>query len=256
MHKIAPAFVSALRRRAAMRAFRRAARAAAENRGRIAILQSCDDVYSRLLAITGPVNLQYANRHRYVYCDHVGNASRIPVTANFNRYYLIRELMSLKMFHWALWLDADAMVIDHATTLESFIRKSEEKMLILCRGKRHAINNGVFFLNLRHPMAAALIRYMIKVCELMPRENRYRQSDQLYMNRWLLQHRKRKGSIPWLVRYTGDEATFNYDGDFIRHVPRGAGTVDDRIKELSHLSLQVPPVGFNAPVGGGSSSAS
>ena len=239
MYNVASSIAAAVRRRAALREFR--LRAATQSRARTAIVQSCDDNYSQLLAITEPINRKYAQKYGYVFCSHLGNASRIPKTANFNRYYLIRELMSLSYLRWVLWLDADAIVIDHTIRLESITRKSEDKMLILCRGRRHSINNGVFFLNLRHPMAAAMIRYMIRICEMIPRKHRCRFSDQRHMNRWLLQRRTQTGEIPFLMRYSIEEANFNYGGDFIRHLPRADGTMEERADALSSMAQQILP---------------
>jgi hypothetical protein len=236
-------FKDYLARRHSLLAFRRRAREAVTHGPRIAIVQSCDDAYLPFLSVTGPVNRQYARRHSYLYFDYVGNASTIPKTGNFNRYYLLRELMSVKHLDWVFWLDADAMVIDHAMRLESFIDGSADKMLIICRGRKHyphAINNGVFFLNLRHPLASTMLRYVIKVCELIPKRNRRRHTDQHHMYHWLVDHRTPAGKIPCIKRYTGEEADrFNYGGSFVRHVLRSEGTKLERLSELTRLSEQL-----------------
>jgi hypothetical protein len=230
-------------RQHSLKAFRRRAREAVTPGQRIAIVQSCDDAYLPFLHVTGAVNRQYARLHSYVYCDYVGNASPIPNTGNFNRYYLLRELISVKHLDWAVWMDADAMVIDHTTLLESVIHASADKMLIICRGRKgrpQTINNGVFFLNLRHPFTSAMLRYVIKVCELIPRCNCSRHSDQRHMYGWLLEHRSPAGDIPFIKRYAAEEADrFNYGGSYIRHVLRSEGTKKERLRELIRLSEQL-----------------
>lgn len=210
---------------------------------RIVVLQSCDETYLPLFRVTSPVNEEYAKKHAYVYRQLVGNISQVPHTANFNRYYLLRDEIEAKCFDWAAWLDSDALVIDHAVKLESIIDNSPEKMLIACRGAdrgSYDINNGVFLINLRHPQALSMIEYVIAACERIPPANTEFCDDQCHMHCWLSQRADAGGDIAILRRYTDSETSlFNYDGSFIRHVLRGHGSLEKRVEELQRLKRLV-----------------
>ena len=135
---------------------------------RTIILQSCDASYTPLLDATAATNQAYARKHGYAFRQFVGNLSSIPHTANFNRYYLLREEISRGEHDWALWLDADAIVVNHANRLETIIERSPDRLLIACRGTfdgEFDINNGVFLLNLRHRLSGEIVDAMIGHCE-------------------------------------------------------------------------------------------
>ncbi len=209
----------------------------------IVILQSCDVLYLPLLRATSATNREYAEKHGYAYHTYVGNLSPIPHTSSFNRYYLIRREIKAGRFDWALWLDSDALVMDHGKRLESIIEKSPEKMLIACRGGRqgeHDINAGVLFLNLRHRQALSMVEYVIGECERIdPSRDAGFWCVQCHLHRWLSQHGDQHGKIPLLQRYTDPDANlFNYDGPFIWHVLREHGPIEKRTAELERLSAR------------------
>lgn len=205
----------------------------------ICILQSCDESYLPLLSQTAPVNQAYARRHAYAYLSFVGNSSPIPHTANFNRYYLMRELQRRTSISWCFWMDADSLVIDSDIALEPIIQADSQKMLIACSGEEAGywdINNGVFFLNLRHPRTSALLEHVITKCEFLQREDRSFYCDQQVMQAWLAARVRQGESINCWKRYSGDQADFfNYDGAFIRHVLREAGSLEVRVELLKKL---------------------
>jgi hypothetical protein len=207
---------------------------------RITILQSCDIPYTPLLDTTAATNRAYATAHDYTYRQHVGNLSPIPNTANFNRYYLLRQEIDSGTHDWALWLDADAIVVNHATSLESIIDRTPDKMLIACRGGcggEQDINNGVFLLALRHPLASEMVEALISHCEqLDPRDSSFK-DDQYVMHTWLRSRANEHGAIEILKCYTdGEYNLFNYDGCFIKHVLREHGALAERVGELRRLA--------------------
>jgi len=170
----------------------------------------------------------------------IGNLSPIPQTANFNRYYLLRQAIAEQRYDWAVWIDADAIIIDPQVTLESIIGRSPDKLVIACRGGHageHDINNGIFFLNLRHPYAREMIEYSINHCERLNCQTGGFRGDQHTMQTWLSSKFDINGHIALLQRYGGNEYNlFNYDGPFIRHVLRVCGALDQRIVKLRQLA--------------------
>ena len=206
---------------------------------RIVILQACDEGYARMLDVTTENNAAYARTHRYAYRKVVVNLSRVPNTGNFNRYYLLRQEIESGVHDWALWMDADALVMDHGIALESIIDRTPDKLLIACRGSLggdHDINNGVFFLNLRHSLAQDMVDAAVRHCESLDRRNSSFQDDQHIIHNWLFGQRDASGWIAVAQCYTDQEYNlFNYDGQFIRHVLREFGSFDDRVAELHRL---------------------
>ena len=211
-----------------------------QNKPRIVIVQSCDETYAPLLAITANVNEKYAARHGYTYQSVAGNLAAVANTSNFNRYYLLRQEIEAGTHDWALWMDADAIVIDDNVLLEHFINHSSSKLLIACRGTMdgdHDINNGVFLLNLRHQLARDIVEFCIRACERIDPGNTSFHSDQRHMHKWLFDKRDASGRIHFIKCYTGEEYNcLNYDGPFIRHVLREFGDYEQRVHELQRLA--------------------
>ncbi|MCH5376575.1 MAG: hypothetical protein JJ992_21610, partial [Planctomycetes bacterium] len=210
------------------------------------MLQSCDDRFAPMLEATVGTNSSYARRHGYSYQQVIGNLSPVPDTGNFNRYYLLRQEIDREAHDWALWLDADAIVIDHQIRLESIIDRSPAKMLIACRGSLHGdhdVNNGVFLLNLRHRQAREMIDACIGYCESLDRRSKGFHDDQHVMQAWLMTQRDDTGRVPSVQCYAGAEYNlFNYDGAFIRHVLREFGEFQQRVRRLQTLAGQVRAV--------------
>lgn len=206
---------------------------------KIAILQSCDETYAQCLWAAADTHKAYAKRHGYGYHWTIGNLSPIPETANFNRYYLLRQAIAKQHYDWAVWIDADAIIIDSTIKLESIISRSPDKLVIACRGGNNGesdINNGIFMLNLRHPRVRELVEYCIQHCERLSCEEGGFRCDQHAMQTWLSLNSDQNGHIALLHRYDGDDYNlFNYDGTFIRHVLRVHGTLDQRVTELRRL---------------------
>jgi hypothetical protein len=101
----------------------------------------------------------------------------------------------------------------------------------------HDVNNGVFLLNLRHPLVRPLVEHCIRHVESLTTPVSSFQDDQCVMHAWLLSQRESSGRIPVVQCYTdGDYNLFNYDGGFIRHVLREFGSFDARLRELRRLA--------------------
>jgi hypothetical protein len=213
-----------------------------DNKYRIAILQSCDLAYLPFLEITSAVNSRYASAHGYDYRYEVGNLGPVDHTANFNRYYLLRREIDSQVCSWAFWIDADALIKDHNVRLESIIDRTPDKLLIACRGSVHGdhdINNGVFFLNLRHARAREFIDTCIRYAERLPKMARGFHDDQCVVHGWLYAQRDRAGHVELVQCYKDQEHDlFNYDGSFVSHVLREDSGTGKRLSKLRYLAAQ------------------
>lgn len=205
----------------------------------IIVLQSSDHDYAPFLELTASVNRRYAALMGYGYKNFIGNISPRPQTANFNRYYLLREVTTRTSHQWALWMDADAIVIDPTVRLESIVHANRDRLIIACRGcdaGEHDINNGVFLFNLRHPLARRFLSHLIMAARRVSPNNSRFQSDQRHVQAWLRRRMEPDGRIRVAKRYAGSESDkFNYDGPFIQHVLRTWGTLEERLERLRVL---------------------
>lgn len=212
------------------------------NAYRVLILQSCDEPYKPMLLATTAANQAYARAHGYGYRGTVDNFSARSRTGNFNRYYLLRDELDQARYDWALWLDADAIVLDHRVTLESIIDRTPDRLIIACRGGEHGdydINNGVFLLNLGHPRAREVVDCCIRYVENLPTDDVWFHDDQWLVHEWL-KASEGQGEPPLVQCYKGgDYNLFNYDGAFIRHVLREFGGFEERVSELHRLRSEI-----------------
>jgi hypothetical protein len=203
------------------------------------LLQSCDENYSPFLEVSGPVNAAYAAREGHAYRQFVGHMSS-QAGANFNRYHLIRDEVERGQHDWALWIDADAIVVHLNVRLESIIERTPDKFIIACRGGCEGhfdINNGIFLINLRHPLARTFADELIRKGDELGRMLTGFHSDQHEMHAWLKGHADEAGHISFLERYAEPEHNlFNYDGPFIHHVLRTDGDHETRLEKLRGLA--------------------
>lgn len=208
----------------------------------IQMFQSCDVRYAPMLQVVSEANRAYAKLHGYAYSATIENCSITPYTANFNRFYLLRESILQGGYDWALWMDADAVVVDPRIKLESFIRDNSDKLIIACRGADKGdfdINNGVFFLNLKHPLALDVVNECIRYVESLPADNRAFHHDQKVMHSWLRTKEDSAGKIDCLKCYRGQQYNlFNYDGRFIQHVLSEGRDFKWRMNRLQSLARE------------------
>jgi hypothetical protein len=131
-------------------------------------------------------------------------------------------------------------VIDLNVPLGPIIERTPEKLISACRGTFRGdwdINNGVFLIQLRHPLAGPFIDHMIRAGDRLGRRAQGFHSDQYVMHRWLLAQRDETGRVPIVQCYTdGNYDLFNYDGTFIQHVLREFGTGAERLTRLRGLA--------------------
>jgi len=227
-----------------------------KNRMKVVVLQSCDgEVYKQMVDATEKHHRSYCMKWGYDYkrWDGIKLPAKTPHPsfAACNRIYLLQDELDSGNFDWAVWLDADSVIVDTNKAFDDFL--DDVHCIIACKGGDRPdnwwdINNGVFFLNLRHPMTGILLELWQRNVEnhLRHLENqnlihkvdwdvnntRWRISDQQHLHLAIKHIADRR-----LCKiYTGeDHNAFNYDGPFIKQLLRGFGKDDDRLESIRKL---------------------
>jgi hypothetical protein len=130
----------------------------------ITVIQSSDpDIYIELLKLTGRTVAEYCQRHRIGHETYIGiKRGYFPWHAAFNRIFIFRELIERGLSGWALYLDADAYIVDFNFDVVSFLATKNDYMAIMTHGAideyNWDVNTGIIFLNLNHPLTSPLIQ--------------------------------------------------------------------------------------------------
>jgi len=142
---------------------------------KILINQTCDaHKYFPILRATQRVNSLYARLHGYEYSAFVGlKKGNSPVHAAFNRAFLMSELKRAGFNGWYCYLDADAYFGNLQFDLTAYLNENSEHGFIASRAssdpRKWAINNGVFFLNMGHPIGQSIVdKYQYLIDQLVP----------------------------------------------------------------------------------------
>ena len=141
----------------------------------ITIIQTADPVkYLPIIRATERVNRLYAKLHG---CDYAAYKElvrgRSPVHAAFNRVYLMDRMREAGYRGWIAYLDSDAYFGNLYFDLSDYLAANAGHCFIAARAsadpRKWAINNGVFFLNLGHPLGQRLVQtYRHYVDRLVP----------------------------------------------------------------------------------------
>ena len=149
----------------------------------IQIIQTADPVkYRPIIRATERVNRLYAKLHG---CDYAATQEIVrgasPVHAAFNRVYLMDRMLEAGYRGWIAYLDSDAYFGDLYFDLSAYLAENAAHCFIAARAsadtRKWAINNGVFFVNLDHPLGQRLVRtYRQYVDSLVP-QSYWEQTD-------------------------------------------------------------------------------
>lgn len=217
------------------------------NRPRVLVLQTCDGIkYKDIADLSESVNRKYANRHGYDYKRFDGiKRGRVPWHATFNRIYLIDEEIERGYYDWVIYIDVDAIVVDHSKSIEDFF--DNKYGLIACRGASDDpeifwdINAGVLIYNLRNLHTKQIISRWKAEYEKFSIENLSADGDAVFegggnrvCDQGLLSSIIRSMG-PGIVKvYRGDEHNaFNYDGPFIKQILRTSSNgIDSRLDKM------------------------
>lgn len=224
------------------------------NRPRVLVLQTCDGVkYKDLADLSESVNRKYANRHGYDYKRFDGiKRGGLPWHATFNRIYLIDEEIERGYYDWVIYIDVDAIVVDHGKSIEDFF--DYKYGLIACRGASDDpeifwdINAGVLIYNLRNLHIKQIVQRWREDYEKFSIEYLSADGDSAFKNlgnrvcdQGLLQDIIRSLGPDVVKVYRGDEHdAFNYDGPFIKQILRthddGTDSRLDKMKRVIETS--------------------
>lgn len=227
---------------------------------KVLILQSCDgDLFKPMLDLVEIPNRLYCEKMGYDYKRWDG--IKLPTTTihpSFgacNRIYLLQDELESGVYDWALWMDADAVVVDNSKTVDDFIDCSNA--IVACRGADDSdnnwndFNNGVCFFNLRHPRMPEVLRLwregvedklrhiekanlFSETCWEIGKGDDAKISDQGHLHGAV----RKIGDFHLCNIYKGKQAAaFNYDGPFIQQIIRSSNTptMEDRLNALRNI---------------------
>jgi len=140
----------------------------ADTQNKILIFQTCDhERYVPILQATSQTVFEYVRRWHCDYETFIGiKKGAHPWHACFNRIYRFGELMRSGFRGWVVYLDADAFFTFFDFDLAGWLEQNRHFALIAARADEKSehywnINNGVFFLNLGHPVGREIINQWI-----------------------------------------------------------------------------------------------
>jgi hypothetical protein len=221
---------------------------------KLLIIQTSDGArYKPLLDATESLHRRYATRHGYDYRRFDGVKRGVkPWHAAFNRIYLFQELLDEGEYDWVLYMDADAIVVDLGKSLQEFL--DDRYSIVACRGATDDpsitwnINNGVMFMNLRHPHTKNIVHLWRTLFEKHTMEALAAEEEGVFDDQskhindqdmlcLILYHKYRQAA----KIYRGEEATkFNYSGSFIQQLLRvTASSLEERIENMRQKVAEV-----------------
>ena len=132
---------------------------------RIRFIQTSDAVrYAPMLDVTSVSVRAFCARNAYEYESFRGlKVGARPQDATYNRIALLNESIDAGFEGWLVFLDTDAFIVDLRFDLDAYLKRYEDRALILrpsVPGAEGAwrVNVGVLFVNTRHPLAVTAMR--------------------------------------------------------------------------------------------------
>lgn len=186
--------------------------------------------YQPVLRITQPVNFAYCQRNSYGHHEVLIDDNLPWAEKVWSKIGLIKRY--LPGCDWLMWIDADAMVMNHTFSLESIIAGCQEGTdLIICKdyptGDPKGINAGVFLIrNCEWSLA-----YFRHVEEHKPNYIGLKYPEQMAMEACMpygfnIQH------IAFVPHWMLNQFWTSWrPGDFIVH--HAGGSVEDKVKGLT-----------------------
>jgi hypothetical protein len=134
----------------------------------IVMIQSCDPYrYVKLLNISSRFNCNWCLNNGIQYHSKPKlYKGKSPHYAMFNKIYMFNELLQSGYTGWAIWLDADGIVIDKRFDVRSFLHgaRSDGYAFVMQHAGDvdgveywHNVNTGCFFADLSNPYARFVI---------------------------------------------------------------------------------------------------
>jgi hypothetical protein len=191
---------------------------------RIGIISMTDEKYKPVVELTIHVNAQYAQYHGYIFGIKQREKESWAETV-WEKIPILREYLS--QFDWLMWIDADAMVMDHRVKIEDLIEKAGEEKDLIISADLNGLNAGVFLLR----NCEWSHQYLKHVDEHKPNYIGLKYPEQMAMDACIpygtnLQH------VAYLPQWLLNQFWIQWiPGDFIIH--HSGGSVEDKVKGLT-----------------------
>jgi Glycosyl transferase family 90/Methyltransferase domain len=129
---------------------------------KILFMQTADVTYRSLLEVTAQTVREYCARHGCEYESFFGITRGFhPWHAAYNRISLLKRLLDSGYSGWVCYLDADAYIVNLNFDLRDYLKDKANVALIIAPGGPSPhwwnINDGVFLINLAHPVGQAIV---------------------------------------------------------------------------------------------------
>lgn len=115
-----------------------------ENRGqsnpRFAVVTLHDKLMARVGKVTAPMVREYAATHSYKFICHTRPIDPMRHPA-WNKIIALRNVLEQQDFTWAMWIDADAVVMNHTIPAETLIPKNVDAVFA---SDFNGLNSGIF----------------------------------------------------------------------------------------------------------------
>ncbi len=222
------------------------------HRGRVVksvLMQTSDETrYAKMLDVTSANTKVFCNRHGLEHRIFRGlKRGRWNWHSTFNRLYMFEELITEGHDGWAIYLDADAFIVDLDFPIKEYLESKDTSAgIVIHSGATPAywdINSGVMFLNLRNPIARAIVKDWIRRHEEIVEETQYisPQRPPYFGDQRLIQHALRDNQAWFDALHVESQDLMNsMHASFIRHHIRAITPDFDR--RLAALQLEVNEV--------------
>jgi hypothetical protein len=187
---------------------------------KIGVITIYDRHYDPVTEVTFPVVRSYCKSHGYLF-KSVYSQPESWAEAVWEKIPVLRD--HLQYFDWLMWIDADAMVMNHTIRLERLIDSAYENAHLIISRDENGLNAGVFLLKNCDDSMKFLEEVDSKKSEFISR--RYPEQEAMqdclrylgtaYVPTWVLN----QFWCTWMP------------GDFIIH--HAGGSVEDKVKGLT-----------------------
>jgi hypothetical protein len=207
----------------------------------VVFIQTADPrKYRTLLNLTSKTVQRYCGQNNFHYQSYVGIIrGYYPWQATFNRIPILHRLAESGFLGWVCYLDADAFVADLNFDLINYLADKGDTALIAAPGGQSfwwAVNAGVLFLNLGHPLGQAIVReWHSAFGAITDDELRVGVGWSAVPDDQSLLHQVLR-TMPYVENHIlvdrAHPPLINYEGRFIKQVLRVAGSLEDREARL------------------------
>jgi galactosyl transferase GMA12/MNN10 family len=199
---------------------------------KIGVITATDVRYGRVDKITCPVNSRYCQDHGYEWTPMLLTEERSWAETVWQKIPILRKW--LERYDWLMWIDADAMVMNHRIKIERLLGDAGDRDLVIS-SDLHGLNAGVFILR----DSEWSRKFLEDVDALKPEFLSHKYPEQEAMSRVL--HNEDLSN--WNHVYSPPQWLLNQfwlqwiPGDFIIH--HAGGSVEDKVKGLTPFLSKV-----------------